>query len=161
METLLSEIELMVKFKFTSRTELKVFLDREGIPYLIGGSRSVVTTTDAINKALGLHQQQELYEDARKGDRESINSTMGPIAPTLEDIAEFLRDLQPMVPINIALLDSGDIAHFLRMSRRNIRERITCKPHFPNPIRMPSEKGRGHCRWKALDVIHWAEKLEE
>lgn len=66
------------------------------------------------------------------------------------------------IPIDVALWSSEDCAAYLRISKSSFSQRIACLPGFPQAIRLPRADGRAtHPRWKALEVIEWAEKYQE
>lgn len=75
---------------------------------------------------------------------------------------KILADLaSPQIPVTIDLWDAKHIGAYLKVSPRQVTERYACKPDFPGAIRLPSKKGNGHPRWKAIDIIKWAEKYQE
>ena len=79
-------------------------------------------------------------------------------------IAELIDVLKrPAVPLEIALWSVADVAAYLAMSDAQVRERYACRPDFPRPIRLPvyGSSGRGHPRWKAQEIIEWAEAHQE
>lgn len=66
------------------------------------------------------------------------------------------------VPLGVQLWCSEEIAAYLSVSKRQAAEKIVMLPGFPQPIRLPVLKGgRGHPRWKAAEVIEWAERHQE
>lgn len=67
-----------------------------------------------------------------------------------------------LIPLDVALWDGAQVAAYLRVSVRQAKERITLLPTFPAPIRLPGA-GRSAIarRWKAQDVIDWAERQRE
>ena len=74
-------------------------------------------------------------------------------------IAERIRST---VPIELDLWSSTEVAQYLKVSEKQVTDRIACLPSFPCAIRLPTgEKGRGHPRWEAADVIEWARKFKE
>ena len=56
------------------------------------------------------------------------------------------------VPFNVRLWTIADIAQFIQVSRDTVT-RLKSKPGFPAAIRI----GGGHPRWKAVEVVRWAE----
>ena len=76
--------------------------------------------------------------------------------------AEIAKNVRPSVPFEVDLWDSQIVASYLKMDRDNFSRRIACLPDFPEAIRLPSETGgRGHPRWKAVDVVKWAERHKD
>lgn len=71
------------------------------------------------------------------------------------------QQFKPAIPVDIDLWDVSTIAAFLKRSDSNVRERICPLPDFPKAIRLPSQGGRGHPLWKAIEVIQWAERYRE
>lgn len=80
-------------------------------------------------------------------------------------VAEHVR---PAVPLTVALWDTETIAQYLTRSAKVVRERVVTLPDFPKPIRIPSvqsgkvdEATKSLPRWKAAEVIAWAESYRE
>lgn len=63
------------------------------------------------------------------------------------------------IPADRVLWDSEQAACYLCTSARNFAERIACKPDFPKAIRLSDV--RGGLRWKAEEVMDWAESRRE
>lgn len=79
----------------------------------------------------------------------------------LEQLIDVLK--RPAIPLDIALWDASEGAAYLRVSESQYKERYACRPDFPRAIRLPVEgsTGRGHPKWKALEVIEWAQRWQE
>ena len=77
----------------------------------------------------------------------------------IDRIAAAIADrVAPPVPINIALWDAETIGAYLKMSASQVLQRFAPLPSFPKAIRLPTAGGaRSHPRWRAEDVIEWAE----
>lgn len=75
----------------------------------------------------------------------------------LGELIAFLK--QPKVPADKVLWDVAQCASYLCTSPRNFAEKIACKPHFPRAIRL--SEIRGGLRWKAEEVMDWAESRRE
>lgn len=72
------------------------------------------------------------------------------------------KQLRPIIPIDIDLWDVETIAHVLKRSDDQVRERVVCLPDFPKAIRLPAVSGgRSRPLWKASEVLAWAEKYRE
>ena len=69
--------------------------------------------------------------------------------------------MPPTIPLSVALWSLAEIAAFLKMSPHSVRQRIVPLPGFPQAIRLPSGKTKPHPRWKAKEVIAWADKHQE
>ena len=77
-----------------------------------------------------------------------------------EELIKFIEDnSRPVIPINIDLWSSKEVAAFLKIGTRKVGG-YACRPDFPKPYRLPSDKGRGHKRWKAKEIIAWSQKLQ-
>ena len=80
---------------------------------------------------------------------------------TAEDLIDQLASAvaaRVKIPLEIDLWDAETIGAYLKLSPRQVLERVAIRPDFPNQIRIPTEgKGRGHPRWRAAEVIKWAE----
>ena len=66
-----------------------------------------------------------------------------------------------LLPIDIDLWSAREIAAYLKVSPRQVTERYAPLLDFPRPIRLPANKGNGHARWKASEIITWAESRQE
>lgn len=70
--------------------------------------------------------------------------------------------LTPAIPLEIDLWSGTEIAAYLKVGARQVLERYAPLPDFPKAIRLPtSEGGKGQPRWKASEVIAWAERYQE
>lgn len=81
-----------------------------------------------------------------------------------ERLIEVLEQIvgRPQIPVQIDLWSKDEIAAYLKLRPRTVRERTTKLPGFPQAIYLPtSGKGRGHPLWKAKEVIDWALKHQE
>jgi len=80
---------------------------------------------------------------------------------TILEVIERLTE-RPMIPISVDLWGPDEIAAYLKMSRRTASEKITKIPGFPQSIYLPTKgPGRGHPRWKAIEVIEWVQSYQE
>lgn len=59
------------------------------------------------------------------------------------------------MPVKERWLDAAGVAALLTLSERYIVERLAPKPSFPRPLRCG---GTGHPRWKAAEILAWAEQ---
>lgn len=93
-------------------------------------------------------------------------------ADMIERIAVAVANhVRTALPVSVTLWDAERIAEYLVRSPRVVRERVVTLPGFPKPIRIPSVQsgkhagkgGRGKAlpRWKAAEVIAWAESYRE
>jgi hypothetical protein len=48
----------------------------------------------------------------------------------------------------------------LKVGPRQVVDRYSNLPGFPEAIRLPSERGQGRKRWKAGEIIAWVDQLE-
>lgn len=67
---------------------------------------------------------------------------------------------QPL-PVEVDLWDTEHIARYLKYSYSTVRDKIICLPSFPRPIRINTANGTSLPRFKAREVIQWAESLQE
>lgn len=66
------------------------------------------------------------------------------------------------IPVDIALWDSADCAAFMRISKTHFMQYVAPQPGFPHAIRIPKSDGKtGQPRWKAKEVIEWADGYQE
>lgn len=59
------------------------------------------------------------------------------------------------VPVKERWLDAAGVAALLSVSAAHVLERIAPRPGFPAALRIG---GTGHPRWKASEVLEWAER---
>lgn len=72
---------------------------------------------------------------------------------------EAIQALNAIVGKN-ALWTQEDVAAYLKVTSRKVRD-YQALPKFPHAIRLPSENGFGHPRYKADEVMAWAEGYKE
>ena len=78
----------------------------------------------------------------------------------IDELASAITEqLTRKLPIDIDLWAPEQCAEYFKVSRRQFTERYAAQPDFPKGIRLPSEGGRGSIRWKAMDIIKWANAL--
>ena len=77
----------------------------------------------------------------------------------VDTLVRAMEYIHPKVPINRALWSATDIGKFLGVSAYTVSYRYANKPDFPEALRLPSKKGRGRLRWRAKEVMDWAERL--
>jgi len=66
------------------------------------------------------------------------------------------------IPLAVDLWSYAEIAAYLKVGVQQVADRYADLPDFPRAIRLPSQgRGRGHPRYKATEVIKWAEKFQE
>lgn len=80
-----------------------------------------------------------------------------------KDVTQMLGDkIARKVPIEVELWDGAQMADYLKVSKRQVLERYAAHPCFPRAIKLPSPTGeRAQRRWKAIEVIAWAEGFIE
>ena len=62
------------------------------------------------------------------------------------------------LPIEIQLWTTQDIGSYLKIDPNKVVQRYASLPDFPKRIEIPTAEGRiTHPRWKAVEVIRWAE----
>lgn len=63
-----------------------------------------------------------------------------------------------LLPIEIQLWTTQDIGSYLKIDPNKVVQRYASLPDFPKRIEIPTAEGRvTHPRWKAVEVIRWAE----
>ena len=63
------------------------------------------------------------------------------------------------IPVEIDQWDSVTIAKLLKVSPRQVTERLVMAPGFPKASRLPmAGGGRMQPRWKAAEVLTWISK---
>ena len=62
------------------------------------------------------------------------------------------------LPIETQLWTTQDIGSYLKIDPNKVVQRYASLPDFPKRIEIPTAEGRiTHPRWKAVEVIRWAE----
>jgi predicted DNA-binding transcriptional regulator AlpA len=59
------------------------------------------------------------------------------------------------LPVAVRWLDAEGVGALLSISPRTVLERYAPRPDFPRPMR------EGHPRWKASEVLEWAERCRD
>lgn len=77
----------------------------------------------------------------------------------IDALTKAIEGLTTPVPFDKALWSDKECGEYFKMSPRNFRETISCRPGFPKFLPL-GETGRTF-RWKAIEVIEWAESLFE
>jgi predicted DNA-binding transcriptional regulator AlpA len=73
-------------------------------------------------------------------------------------LAEILAELRGQrVAIGHRLWSADDVADYLRVDRRYVLERLAPRTDWPRPVKL-SDGIKAPVRWKAAEVILWAEK---
>lgn len=61
------------------------------------------------------------------------------------------------IPLEHQLWTGDMVAEYLHMKPRTVKEKILVKPAAPRPIKVMG----GHPRWKAIEIIKWAESFQD
>jgi predicted DNA-binding transcriptional regulator AlpA len=61
------------------------------------------------------------------------------------------------IPISAKWLDTAGVGAILGYKAAQVRDRISVQPGFPVPLRING----GHPRWKASEILEWAEAERE
>lgn len=80
------------------------------------------------------------------------------LAAILQKLSE--KAMQAAIPIDIDLWDTEHIAAYLKYSHSTVRDKILPLPSFPKPICIRTANGSGLPRYKAREVVKWAESLQ-
>lgn len=85
------------------------------------------------------------------------------VVDIVDQLAEAIaRRTARRIPLAVDLWGYAEIADYLKVSAPQVADRYAPLPDFPRAIRLPSTgRGRGHPRYKAAEVIKWAEKHQE
>ncbi len=75
------------------------------------------------------------------------------VAVALEHLADALKAAQA-IPRSERLWSKATIREYFGVSDTTLERAIICKIDFPEAIRVPN----GPIRWKAVEVIEWADK---
>lgn len=66
---------------------------------------------------------------------------------------------RPAVPIKDELWDKDQAGAYLGVSGRQVAERLAAKRDFPKAINLSGPKAQAaHRRWKAAEIIAWADR---
>jgi hypothetical protein len=66
------------------------------------------------------------------------------------------------IPIAVDLWGCAEIAAYLKLAQRHVSDSVVTLPGFPAAIRIPTlGAGRGKPRYKAIEVIAWAESHKD
>lgn len=72
--------------------------------------------------------------------------------------AAIARHTARRIPLAVDLWSTAEIAAYLKCSERYVLDNFAARPDFPPAVRLPGKgERRGHPRYKAADVIKWAE----
>lgn len=75
--------------------------------------------------------------------------------------AEIAKRIRPAIPIDVMLWNKKTIQDYLSANDSTVTEYIKLGD-FPKAIRIPTKAGkRSQPRWKAKEVIAWAESYQE
>lgn len=70
--------------------------------------------------------------------------------------------IPPRIPVNVDLWGYADIGAFLKVTPTHVAERYATRADFPRAIRLPSSgPGRAHPRYKACEIIRWADQYKD
>ncbi len=81
------------------------------------------------------------------------------LAPVLERLAAALE--RPAIPLEHQLWTADDVAHYLAVGARTVSESYSLRRGFPAAITLSMGGTRSVRRWKAAEVIAWAERQRE
>lgn len=65
------------------------------------------------------------------------------------------------IPSEKRLWDADTVASYLSVSTTTVLNRYAPRQDFPAAIRLPTAGSRGTARWRAGDIIEWAEHYRE
>lgn len=77
----------------------------------------------------------------------------------VEQLAGFLADrMSPSVPVDVAFWSKKEIGGCLGLGTTSI-DSLVKRPDFPASYRFPTKGSGSQPRWKAKDVLAWAEEF--
>ena len=77
----------------------------------------------------------------------------------VEQLAGFLADkMPPSVPVDVAFWGKKEIGGCLGLGTTSI-DSLVKRPDFPASYRFPTKGNGSQPRWKAKDVLAWAEEF--
>lgn len=76
----------------------------------------------------------------------------------LSAILAELRRPRPTIPLDVALWDADAVAEYLSVDRLYVLKRLATRSDWPATIRLGGPKT---ARWRAREVIAWAQRREE
>jgi predicted DNA-binding transcriptional regulator AlpA len=79
---------------------------------------------------------------------------VGQLLTAIEGLTQAVKQQGVVIPVDVDLWDVKHITAFLKFSENYVRTRVCVQPGFPSAIRITG----GHPRWRARDVIEWAEQ---
>lgn len=85
---------------------------------------------------------------------DALNTVVDKIA------AEVAGRIAPPIPVEIDLWDAAQIGKLLKVCPRQVSERYSMLPDFPQPVMLPSGGAKQNRRWKAKEIIAWIESLQ-
>jgi hypothetical protein len=66
--------------------------------------------------------------------------------------------MKEQIPLSIDIWTTAEIGAYLKVAPTKVVERFASLPDFPKRFSLPTAEGRTtHPRWKAKDVVAWAE----
>jgi len=79
----------------------------------------------------------------------------------MTDVQELAREIAMRMDPE-ALLDTADVASFIKCEPRYVSEQFARAPGFPKAIHLPGPDGRrGKPRWRRSDILAWVQSCEE
>ena len=79
----------------------------------------------------------------------------------IEMLADTIAErMKPAIPISVALWSVNDIVAWSGYSRSTV-DNMTKRPDFPRAFRLPGLNGKGFPKWKASEVLTWAEQFRD
>jgi hypothetical protein len=81
---------------------------------------------------------------------------MNELAEKLDRLIDVLS--RPTIPADKALWDAEAVGAYLGVGARQVANRYALMVGFPDTIRLPSSSGRGQLRWKAIEIMAWADR---
>lgn len=83
--------------------------------------------------------------------------------PLLETMRAMLEELRRQNKRDDDLWDADDIAHYMKLEKSTVQQRILRKPNFPRPVLLQTslDGGGGGKRWVPKEVKQWTMKHKQ
>lgn len=94
---------------------------------------------------------------------QTIPTQQPEVALLLQELGELVAVLKaPRAPVKDGLWNCAQVAEFLSVPERHVRERLSKVAGFPPPLWLPNSKGEdGDMRWREATIRAYALELEE
>lgn len=88
-------------------------------------------------------------------------TTNNELIGAIRALVDQLSKPRAAIPFDKLLWDDTACAEYLVMSVSHFSQRVAALPDFPRPIDVSTTGRRRSARWKAQEVVRWAEHRQE